>query len=256
MNYNQDHLRELVKVIVDHGGYGDGPSPKNPDQLIIDDNLAVDFMDVQGEYRFQKKFRDANCSHIHCGDTDKSCVLMNLIIRLCKPRVLVEIGRYCGYSTSQIAYGVMKNKEDGYEARFVSIDPAKGAPGGEGWVGDQCGDPVRNQQAKDDLHKAELLDYIEIVDAYSQDYVDKAPDDIEFLFIDGDHRYQQCLADLNNYGNKMTPGGVCVLHDVWNVDNPEGTTISWGPAKVYKEADSSMWEKLGGAWYTGVLLRK
>lgn len=35
----------------------------------------------------------------------------------------------------------------------------------------------------------------------------------DLLFIDGDHSYQGCLNDLNNWWNKLSIGGHVILHD-------------------------------------------
>lgn len=38
--------------------------------------------------------------------------------------------------------------------------------------------------------------------------------DVDFLFIDGDHSYEGVKADFNNYAQLVRPGGVIVFHDV------------------------------------------
>src|SRR5262245_8562946 len=38
---------------------------------------------------------------------------------------------------------------------------------------------------------------------------------IDFLFIDGDHSYEGCKADLDSWLPKVKPGGIVALHDVW-----------------------------------------
>jgi predicted O-methyltransferase YrrM len=42
----------------------------------------------------------------------------------------------------------------------------------------------------------------------------------DLLFIDGDHSYEGCLADLKNWYGRLVPGGHLVLHDCY--------TGSWG----------------------------
>jgi predicted O-methyltransferase YrrM len=37
----------------------------------------------------------------------------------------------------------------------------------------------------------------------------------DFLFIDGDHSYQSCYNDLNNWWNKLSVGGHLILHDCY-----------------------------------------
>ncbi|MEA2393726.1 MAG: hypothetical protein QOJ82_1617 [Solirubrobacteraceae bacterium] len=39
--------------------------------------------------------------------------------------------------------------------------------------------------------------------------------DIDLLFVDGDHSYDGCLADLRNWYPKLVPGGHVVLHDCY-----------------------------------------
>jgi cephalosporin hydroxylase len=38
--------------------------------------------------------------------------------------------------------------------------------------------------------------------------------DVDFLFIDGDHSYQGVKADFENYSPLVRPGGLVVLHDI------------------------------------------
>ena len=40
----------------------------------------------------------------------------------------------------------------------------------------------------------------------------------DFLFIDGDHSYDGCLADLKNWWNKLMPNGNLLLHDCYKTD--------------------------------------
>jgi predicted O-methyltransferase YrrM len=37
----------------------------------------------------------------------------------------------------------------------------------------------------------------------------------DLMFIDGDHSYAGCLADLNNWWNELAPGGHVVCHDCY-----------------------------------------
>jgi len=38
-------------------------------------------------------------------------------------------------------------------------------------------------------------------------------DDVDFLFIDGEHTYEVVKADYNNYGRLVRPGGLIMFHD-------------------------------------------
>jgi cephalosporin hydroxylase len=50
----------------------------------------------------------------------------------------------------------------------------------------------------------------ETIDRVKQEF----PDGIDFLFIDGDHSYEGCMADFKNYLPLMSKGGVIALHDI------------------------------------------
>jgi predicted O-methyltransferase YrrM len=50
-------------------------------------------------------------------------------------------------------------------------------------------------------------------DSQQTDYPDIAPFDL--LFIDGDHSYQGCMRDLENWYPKLAPGGHLILHDCY-----------------------------------------
>lgn len=39
------------------------------------------------------------------------------------------------------------------------------------------------------------------------------PDSIDLLFIDGDHTYDGCYADLKTWAHRVVPGGHVILHD-------------------------------------------
>jgi len=48
----------------------------------------------------------------------------------------------------------------------------------------------------------------------SNDAVSKFKDEsIDFIYIDGDHTYEVCLADITEYWNKLKPGGIMAGHD-------------------------------------------
>lgn len=38
--------------------------------------------------------------------------------------------------------------------------------------------------------------------------------EIDWLFIDGDHTYEGCRADYENYGPRVRPGGIIAIHDI------------------------------------------
>lgn len=51
--------------------------------------------------------------------------------------------------------------------------------------------------------------------------------DIDVLFVDGDHSYDGCLADLRNWYAKLVPGGQVVLHDCYRGSEVQPATIDF-----------------------------
>jgi len=46
-------------------------------------------------------------------------------------------------------------------------------------------------------------------------------DVLDFIYIDGDHTYEQVVRDLNNAYQRLNKGGICLVDDyVWISDNP------------------------------------
>lgn len=50
----------------------------------------------------------------------------------------------------------------------------------------------------------------------SQDVASKIPDNLEFVYIDGDHSYEAVKADLELYGAKVKRGGLIAGHDFYH----------------------------------------
>ena len=61
--------------------------------------------------------------------------------------------------------------------------------------------------------------------------VDQLPDDVDVLFIDTSHTYDQTLAELNAYWGKVKPGGVIICHDT-ELEHPDASPPSDPPYPV------------------------
>lgn len=61
--------------------------------------------------------------------------------------------------------------------------------------------------------------------------VDQLPDDVDVLFIDTSHTYEQTLAELNAYWGKVKPGGVIICHDT-ELEHPDASPPSDPPYPV------------------------
>jgi predicted O-methyltransferase YrrM len=73
----------------------------------------------------------------------------------------------------------------------------------------------------------------ELVRGNSNDVVDKIPDEIDFLFIDGDHTYKGVTDDYNNYGKKVREGGYIVFD---NYDDPSWYQVKQAVDELYDES--------------------
>lgn len=62
----------------------------------------------------------------------------------------------------------------------------------------------------------EFKDKIVWVNRKSADAAIYVPDDLDFIYIDGNHSYKYCLEDIKNYWNKVKKGGIIGGHDYFN----------------------------------------
>jgi len=247
-------LREFCTTSI-KGIEANGFVRNHPPQKVFSD-ISSDLIDLSGHYEKQRNFENSKCGHILCGDTRESMAIACLALRLLKPSVVYEIGRFRGWSTTQMCFVIKQNfEETGKKAEFTSIDPHLGADGGPGWssVNKQCGQSFEWDLSRTNISRASMSEFVETVRGFSGEYIEKVEHDIEFVFVDGDHTYTGAKADVDEYGAKMVQGGLCILHDVWS---EEWTGDNYGPSKVYADADPRVWEKVGHMWCVGILRKK
>ena len=108
---------------------------------------------------------------------------------------IVEIGRYFGGSTAVLNFA---NKH--VPIYSIDLDPQDDAF-------------LKNiLENINENHKTEL-----IVSDSQKDTFEKITD-YDLLFIDGDHTYEGCLADLNNWWENLSVYGDILLHDSYKTD--------------------------------------
>jgi hypothetical protein len=138
-----------------------------------------------------------------------------------KSSSLVEIGSYMGRSTRVIALACKNNKK----CKVLSIDPHFKSK-----KIDTKKTLIKN------LNRLKLAPYVDIhvttSDKAAQDYSSLH---INFLFVDGDHRYQQVKKDVENWGAKLKPNGYLLLHDTINIDGPRRVVLKMllSPRYIY-----------------------
>ena len=71
-----------------------------------------------------------------------------------------------------------------------------------------------------------FIDKIVKIKKFSADAVEDVPDELDFVYIDGNHSYEYVLEDIENYLPKVKKGGVVGGHDYYNK----------GPAREVKKA--------------------
>ncbi len=76
-------------------------------------------------------------------------------------------------------------------------------------------DPYQRRSDRYNTVREQLVEYAkcELLRMTSNDAVDIVPDDLDFIFIDGDHSYQGVRSDLENYVPKLKSGALLTGHD-------------------------------------------
>jgi hypothetical protein len=76
-------------------------------------------------------------------------------------------------------------------------------------------DPYRRRDVRYEEVQAKLEKYsnITLMRTTSDEAVNEIPNELDFIFIDGDHSYDAVLSDLNNYVPKIKSGGLLTGHD-------------------------------------------
>lgn len=130
------------------------------------------------------------------------------------PRVVVEIGTARGGTLFVLC------RMAAADATIISIDLPAGA-GGAGYPEWKL--PILHSFAKDD----QSLKFLR-ADSHSDETLEKvrhelAGQQVDLLFIDGDHSYDGALSDFGRYSQLVRPGGLICMHDV--VPNPSTEAI-------------------------------
>jgi hypothetical protein len=122
-------------------------------------------------------------------DFDEAAALFKVVKSIPNARG-IEIGRFNGGSTVLLAFAVGPN------GSLLSIDT----------------EPQDDQALKVFLKQANLLERVGLVIADSSKV--EHDDQVDFVFIDGDHSYEGAKRDHNKWGSKVRPGGFVIHHDM------------------------------------------
>ncbi|MGD0977366.1 MAG: class I SAM-dependent methyltransferase [Minisyncoccia bacterium] len=61
-----------------------------------------------------------------------------------------------------------------------------------------------------------FTDKIVFIRKLSSDCLDDIPNDLDFVYVDGNHHFRFFMADIENYFPKVRPGGIIGGHDFYN----------------------------------------
>lgn len=110
----------------------------------------------------------------------------------------LEIGVYEGVNTALIAASMLP------DGKLYAIDPFfKGTLG-------ICYHEI---VAKTSLRRKGLLEKVEFIPKLSFEAGNDVPDDLDFIFVDGDHSLEGIRKDWEIFSRKLKPEGFILLHD-------------------------------------------
>lgn len=117
---------------------------------------------------------------------------------------IVEIGSWQGKSTVLLAKSLSKPN-----SKVYAIDPHKGSQEHIHLYGDI--DTFERFQAN--LKKYDVDEKVVVIREYSKDAINKIPNKISMLWIDGSHEYPDVKSDFELYFPKLKLGGIVLFHD-------------------------------------------
>jgi predicted O-methyltransferase YrrM len=127
------------------------------------------------------------------------------------PGRIVEIGSFRGRSTIILRMAAAE------QAELVAIDPHGGGDRGPQEIAPDHARGQEDQRAfRANLEGAGVAPAVRHVRRTSQDALDEVRGPIDLLFVDGAHRYGPARADIQQWGDRVRPGGTMLVHDAYN----------------------------------------
>ena len=131
----------------------------------------------------------------------------------------VEIGVFEGVNTITIAEAMNAN------GKLIGIDP---------FFKGRLGICYHEKIARHSLHKKKLTNKINLLPLFSFDAIKEVPDDVDFIFIDGDHSYEGFKRDWFDWSGKLATNGIIALHDT-SIPEHDPTVKNLGSYKFFNE---------------------
>ncbi|MHA6249238.1 class I SAM-dependent methyltransferase [Pontibacter sp. CAU 1760] len=146
-------------------------------------------------------------------------LLFELSKKLPEKSKLVEIGSWKGKSTVALGLGLT------YKSRIFAIDPfnAEGELGSKEEYLAKIGSESLLNQFIANIRKYNLINSITPLKGYSKEFVNYF-DELDFIFIDGDHSIEGCRNDFELFSPKLKSGGILAFHDYYSDRDELGPT--------------------------------
>ena len=138
----------------------------------------------------------------------KDQVILKDVVEKCsvKNPIIFEVGCWTGRSTS-----ILGNFAKDHNGVVTTIDKFDGTGS---HLEEYAKDVDIESILRSNLKKLGIYFYVHVINANSDDIFEQIYDNsIDFMFIDGDHRYSQVKKDLDNWWPKIKPGGIFCGHD-------------------------------------------
>jgi predicted O-methyltransferase YrrM len=150
--------------------------------------------------------------------------------------VCCEIGSYMGKSSIVLGMGLMTKKG----GKIFCIDPFDLVESDyyKKASGEQLGssDLTRKQFVLQNISKYGLEERVNLLQGFSHFVAKEFHDQIDFLFVDGDHIFEAVLADFIDWSAKLKVGGLIAFHDYYQEDDHRRYTMeSYGPSQVVED---------------------
>jgi hypothetical protein len=141
--------------------------------------------------------------------------------------VILEIGTYGGRSATVTLRGALANPHRTLRPQYYGIDiDADSIARTRGYLAEEV-----------------LLDHCHLYHGVLQDFVQRWQITPTMVFLDGDHRYEGVVADLQTLTTYLKPGTPVLMHDFLNYENQTG---KYGVKRAAQE-----WEAAGHGRFMG-----